>query len=412
LAFDDFRSLAEHLLGSCRADMFLSSPGFPGHDNYYIAIDPTDELQITEETDKDDISRFAFSDPRPVFGFLSYPFGVNLRGVASDKCAYVPTGMARKYKYYFNYNAGDKMLEILSDVDDIPAVLLRGLTVKGESREFVPAGANEIKQSLEREEYIERVKRTLKYIRDGYIYQLNLSLKYSARIPDFDARRFFLHLWRTFPAPFYAWFDCGRYQLFSTSPERFLKVEQGRVRSEPIKGTLAFRDYSPALMEKLTGSAKESAELSMIVDMVRNDIAQNCDYGSVRVEGHKSVFAVDNLLQMYTLVTGTLTRGKSCLDLLLDAFPGASVTGCPKKKAIEIIDEVEPHPRDIYCGTFFRIEDKAAMDASITIRTGYYDEGEDQLHFFAGSGIVADSIPEKEYAETVDKAEKFLRTLR
>ncbi len=413
LAFDEFRSLAEFLLRNRRADLFLSSPGFAGHDSHFIAVDPTDELEITENIGRAEISDFAFSDDRPVFGFLGYPYGIHRKGISSNNTARIPMGNARKYKYYFKYRASESVLEIYNVDDDssVLDILPQGLSTEPVTRHKEAQGRVEFEQWQSRNDYIDGVKRTLEYIRAGYIYQLNLTLEYVARIPAFDARSFFMGLWRTFPAPFYAWYDCGRYQLFSTSPERFLKVDRGKVRSEPIKGTVQFREYLPGLTAKLTDSPKESAELSMIVDMVRNDISQNCRYGSVLVKNHKSVFQVDNLLQMYTLVTGTLKEGKTCVDLLLDAFPGASVTGCPKKKAMEIIDELEPHSREIYCGVFFRVEDETTMDSSITIRSGYYDREDARLHFYAGSGIVADSIPENEYEETVSKAGKFIQTL-
>ncbi len=321
-------------------------------------------------------------------------------------------GLMRKYKYYIKYDAVSQNLETQSPVD--LAVVDPDIATFPQSTDckYVrPADFGPMTQSLNRHDYIDRVQKTLSYIRDGYIYQINLSIMYSAEAPGVDIARMFLDLWKKYPAPFYAWFNTGRYLVFSTSPERFLKVERGRVVSEPIKGTLSFERYSPKLTSRLTESEKESAELSMIVDMIRNDISQNCRYGSVRVRQHKSVFVVDNLLQMFSKVVGTLREDKTCIDLLLDAFPGGSVTGCPKRKALEIIDELEPHSRDIYCGTFFKIEDETTMDSSIAIRTGYYDSEARRLCFYAGSGIVADSVPEREYEETKAKAGKFLKIL-
>jgi para-aminobenzoate synthetase component 1 len=189
-------------------------------------------------------------------------------------------------------------------------------------------------------------------------------------------------------------------------------VNNREVLSQPIKGTLRFDRYDDSMRRRLTESPKESAELSMIVDMVRNDISLNCEYGSVRVSDHKSTFLVDNLIQMYSNVHGRLKSDRTCLGLLLDAFPGASVTGCPKKKSLELIEELEPHSRDVYCGSFFLVDQAGNMDSSIAIRTGYYDTESKDFRFFAGSGIVIGSHPEKEYLETVAKGEKFLRAFR
>ena len=136
-----------------------------------------------------------------------------------------------------------------------------------------------------------------------------------------------------------------------------------------------------------------------------------CEFGSVRVENHKSVFRVDNLLQMHSHVTGRLKPGSTVLDLLLDAFPPGSVTGCPKKRSCEIIDSLEPHSRDVYCGTLLAIYGRRDMDSSVAIRTGFLDTGAGFFHFYAGSGIVTDSSPSCEYAETLAKADKFLQLL-
>jgi para-aminobenzoate synthetase component 1 len=414
LPFAEFCGLVEYLVRSDRADLFLSGPGFPGEHMNYIGLDIDDELTITGEMSREEISRFVFSTEKPVLGFLNYPLGFAYHDLISSKSSLFPAGIIRKYKYYLIYDSQAQYLEILASdaIRSSPDELLRNFHQSGTDAVAPTTPIEErIRQSLSRDEYIRRVGETLGYIRDGYIYQLNLSIKYTVTAPDFDTAGLFLYLWKAYPAPFYVWFRLGRYQLLSTSPERFLRADGGQVRSEPIKGTLAFESLSPDLKRYLKESPKESAELSMIVDMIRNDISINCEYGSVGVRNHKSIFAVDNLLQMYSTVTGALREGKTCLDLLLDAFPGGSITGCPKRKAIEIIDRLEPHVRDSYCGSFFRIDDENTMDSSITIRTGYYDKKAGELSFFAGSGIVADSNPEGEYEETAAKAGKFLKAL-
>ncbi len=406
--------MVNHLVRSGRADLFLSGRGYPGEHMNYIGLDIFHELTLTMETGREEISRFVFSTPQPVLGFLNYPLGFGYHGLTSSKLSSFPLGVIRKYMYYLRYNEQSEWLEILGENDNCSAaeeILAIPSALKAAATTPKAGGQKNLRQSLSRDDYIGRVGETLDYIRDGYIYQLNLSIRYTIPVRDYDAAALFLDLWRTHPAPFYVWFRLGRYQVFSTSPERFLRVDEGRVRSEPIKGTLAFDKLTPDLKRYLRDSPKESAELSMIVDMVRNDISINCAYGSVEVRNHKSIFAVDNLLQMYSNVTGELKSGRTCLDLLLDAFPGGSITGCPKRKAIEIIDRLEPHARDSYCGSFFRIDNERTMDSSITIRTGYYDSIAGELNFFAGSGIVADSVPEREYEETTAKAGKFLRAL-
>ncbi|WP_243451431.1 chorismate-binding protein [Desulfovibrio psychrotolerans] len=321
-----------------------------------------------------------------------------------------------------------------------------------------PAWKGRIARSLDAAAYMRGVEEVLECIRNGDTYQLNLSIKFMADLhgTGFDPLRLFLHLWETSPAPFHAWLNTvggaqgqgGALRVLSTSPERFVRVRAGEVLAQPIKGTLAFGasagagearalrgnavpggaaagqsegsgewggswqgDYVPGMERLLTESPKESAELSMITDLIRNDISTRCEYGSVHVPRHKATFVVDSLIQMYSDVRGTLRQDATCLDLLLDAFPGGSVTGCPKRRTMRIIDRLEPHSRDLYCGSVFCVEDARTMDSSIAIRTGWYDEQAETLSFFAGSGIVADSDPEREYAETLAKAGKFLRVL-
>ena len=197
--------------------------------------------------------------------------------------------------------------------------------------------------SLDGPAYRAGVSETLERILSGTTYQLNLSTRFTWDCPDLDSLSLFRAMRAAHPAPFYAWMTSGPYRVLSTSPERFLRVEDGEVLSQPIKGTLRFDRYAPELEKELTGSPKESAELSMIVDLIRNDISTHCEYGSVTVDSHKSVFAVDSLLQMYANVRGTLRQAGDCLDLFFDAFPGGSVTGCPKHSSMTIIEELEPH---------------------------------------------------------------------
>ncbi|WP_457571726.1 chorismate-binding protein [Desulfovulcanus sp.] len=409
----NFISIAAHLARHYMADLFLSGPGYPGENTCLIGIAPGDSLLVSEETRQEDVTRFVFSNSSPTFGFLSYTYGLKLHSIATSKTTNFPLGHLKKYKVLLVYDLMSKKLDLYTygqDTKEVKKLILQPGQPSHDftSRWFTSETKGPLTRSLDRLEYIQGVKKVLDYIRGGYTYQLNLSIKFSIDFKKLDPLALFLHLWRKNPAPFYVWLYSGQRRIISTSPERFLQVKNGEVLSQPIKGTLAFQRFNPSLISQLTDSNKEDAELSMIVDLIRNDISYNCTYGSVRVNGHKSTFIVDNLIQMYSNVQGRLREDRTCVDLLLDAFPGGSITGCPKKKSMEIIEELEPHARDIYCGTFFIIWDKKNMDSSIAIRTSYYDTGTKKFHFFAGSGIVIDSDPEKEYQETLAKAEKFL----
>jgi para-aminobenzoate synthetase component 1 len=410
-----FLAIAESLARRFDADLFLADSGYLGEGVSFIGLEPCREMIVTDTTCKDEIAEFAFSDADPTFGFLSYSYGMKLRDTITEKRTEFPFGHLKKYMTVLEYDRTLGELVVHSGGDQPPVEIRRVISSAVATADFQMSSHSQsvLAQSLSREHYIDGVRKTLEYIREGYTYQLNLSIKFTIERQSLDPLSLFTHLYETYPAAFYAWCRSGQHQILSTSPERFLRVDGGRVLSQPIKGTLRFEQkvYDESLVRELTESPKESAELSMIVDLIRNDISLNCDYGSVRVDGHKSTFVVDNLVQMYSSVLGSLKSDRTCLDLLLDAFPGGSVTGCPKKKSMQIIDELEPHARDVYCGSFFVIKDRKHMDSSIAIRTGYYDTDTGAFHFFAGSGIVVDSDPEREYDETVAKAEKFLKVL-
>ena len=409
---DRFDAFAGQLAYEMEADLVLSSSGYPAETTSVIGVRPVAELMVTAETTPADIKAFCFTSPGLTMGFVSYTYGMILRGVTSDKPLDFPLGHLKKYAATSEFDphsgqvsitSGDHPLlkELAERLDATPGTLPE--TAAPDLPPSPPAA------SLNQTEYEAGVREILERILSGYTYQLNLSTKFTWNCPDLDPLALFLTLRKSHPAPFYAWLNSGPSRILSTSPERFLRVVDGHVLSQPIKGTLRFDKYTPELVRQLTDSPKEDAELSMIVDLIRNDIGANCKYGSIRVENHKSVFAVDSLLQMYADVHGKLRTGRDCLDLFFDAFPGGSVTGCPKQSSMTIIEELEPHSRGIYCGSVVVIRDEKNMDSSIAIRTAVYDTQTHRLDYWTGSGIVVDSKPASEYLETLAKAEKFLK---
>ncbi|NDV19940.1 anthranilate synthase component I family protein [Pseudodesulfovibrio sp. JC047] len=407
ISLDRFTRYAEHLARTMDGELLLSADGYPTRNRSIIGVQRTSELHVTAATTPADIKAFCFGSPGPAIGFLSYTYGMLLRGIPSEKPLDFPLGHLKKYAAIITYE--NEQLAITTDNQSLEKRLIAELD---QSRNcHTPAIPSDMfsamTASLGELEYEDGVRRTLEYIKSGHTYQLNLTTRLSWHCPNLDPLAMFITLYRSNPAPFYAWFTSGDQRILSTSPERFLTVREGHVLSQPIKGTLRFETLTPDLYAELTDSPKESAELSMIVDLVRNDISANCEYGSVHVENHKSIFAVDNLLQMYADVHGTLKADRDCLDLFLDAFPGGSITGCPKRSSMEIIERLEPHSRGIYCGSIFIIEDERTMESSIAIRTATYDIQTQQLNSYAGSGIVVDSDPVSEYHETMAKAEKF-----
>lgn len=255
--------------------------------------------------------------------------------------------------------------------------------------------------------YKRSVQKVIDYIRAGDIFQANLSQRFEAHLPNgFSAFEHYKTLRRTNPAPFAAYMNFGSMILSSASPERFLRARGQQVETRPIKGTRP-RLPDPAQDEKmraeLTASEKDRAENIMIVDLLRNDLSKVCGDDSVEASELCRLETFAGVHHLVSTVTGTLRADKTPLDLLEACFPGGSITGTPKVRAMEIIEELEPQRRGPYCGTMGYIGFDGAMDMNITIRTLVY-EGQ-KVSFNAGGGITADSDPAAEYRETMDKAE-------
>jgi para-aminobenzoate synthetase component 1 len=215
------------------------------------------------------------------------------------------------------------------------------------------------------------------------------------------------------PAPFAGYFDLGDFVIASASPERFVRVVGGEVETRPIKGTRprgATPEEDRQRAEELSRSAKDRAENVMIIDLLRNDLGRVCAYGSVRVEAVCRLESYRTVHHLVSEVRGRLRPRLGPIDLLRAAFPGGSVTGAPKVRAMEIITELERTARGPYCGSLGYVGFDGSMDTSILIRT--LTMGGGWLQFPVGGGIVADSTPEREYEETWDKAEGVMRALR
>jgi para-aminobenzoate synthetase component 1 len=261
------------------------------------------------------------------------------------------------------------------------------------------------------DDYADAFRRIKHYIREGDCYQVNLAQRFEAQVCG-SPWQGYRDLRRLNPAPFAAYLNTPACQVLSNSPERFLKVADGAVETRPIKGTRPRARHPQEdlwLAEALRHSIKDRAENLMIVDLLRNDLGKVCACGSVRVP---ALFAVESFATVHHLVstvTGKLSTGRDALDLLRACFPGGSITGAPKLRAMQIIEELEPHARAVYCGSIGYIGFDGAMDTSIAIRTLVHENG--RLSFSAGGGIVADSSLEAEYRETFDKAAAILRWL-
>ncbi|MCC6597710.1 MAG: aminodeoxychorismate synthase component I [Alphaproteobacteria bacterium] len=268
--------------------------------------------------------------------------------------------------------------------------------------------------NIEKDDYIARVKKVINYIEAGDIFQTNLSQRFEAPLPeDFDAYAHYLHLREINPAPFAAFMNCGNITISSASPERFLSLRNRMVETRPIKGT---RPRAPvpiddaANREALEASEKDRAENTMIVDLLRSDLSKVCLPSTVEVPALCRLESFASVHHLVSIIRGKLKNGKTALDLLRACFPGGSITGAPKIRAMEIIEELEPARRGSYCGAMGYIGFDGTMDTSILIRTLVYESGTVSLQ--TGGGIVADSSPEREYEETLHKAAAIFRSFR
>ena len=268
--------------------------------------------------------------------------------------------------------------------------------------------------SFSKEQYLSAVRRVQDYIRAGDIYQVNLSQRFRFDLQGmpWNPGSLYRTLRHISPAPFGGYMDCGRFHLLSNSPERFLRLMDGVVQTRPMKGTRPRGDneqQDQRLRQELLNSAKEIAELLMITDLQRNDLGRVCEYGSVKVKEMRTLEEYPYVFQTTSMIEGLLRQDKDCFDLLKACFPGGSVTGCPKIRAMEIIDELEPARRGMYTGCLGYINLAGNMDFNILIRTLVACRG--RLSFHVGGGVVADSSPADEYQETLIKAQAMRRCL-
>ena len=270
----------------------------------------------------------------------------------------------------------------------------------------------ELRSSFTRSGYLDAVQRVRDYIFAGDIFQANLSQRFEAPLRE-SPWSFYSRLRLRNPAPFAAFLETPDASVISASPERFLRVDRsGFVETRPIKGTRP-RGFGPehdaALGQALAESAKDRAENLMIVDLMRNDLSRVCAPHTVRVSELFSLERYATVHHLVSTVVGRLERGHDALHLLRAAFPGGSITGAPKLRAMEIIAELEPSQRGVYCGSVGYWSVTGELDTSIAIRTAVARDG--RVYFSAGGGIVADSDPEQEYRETIDKARALIDAL-
>jgi len=335
---------------------------------------------------------------------------------------------------YFGYDMKDmieKLPDIAKDDIDIPDCVIGfydevltydNLTgkiygrikkdLKRRSAEKAPSFTPPVLRSnFSKEDYLNAVNKAKEYIGRGDIYQVNLSQRFESNL-GIESYELYLRLRDFSPAPFSSYLNFKELSIISSSPERFLMKKGSYIETRPIKGTRA-RSVD-ALMDEfnkneLLKSYKDRAEHIMIVDLERNDLGRICEYGSVRPAEFMTLEKYSTVFHLVSTVSGRLKDNVDAVDCLLAAFPGGSITGAPKIRSMQIIEELEPVKRSIYTGAIGYISFNGNMDTSIVIRT-ILVKGK-KLYFQVGGGIVYDSDPEKEYVETLDKAKGMMQAI-
>ncbi len=269
----------------------------------------------------------------------------------------------------------------------------------------------DLKGNFTHKKYLEAVQACREYIMAGDIFEVNLSQRFDADLP-IQPYELYRRLRTINPAPFACYLGFEGVDIVSASPERFIQLTGDLVETRPIKGTRP-RGASPAedeaIAKELVNSYKDRAENVMIVDLERNDLGRVCRYGSIKVRELLVLEKYATVFQLVSTVEGRLQEGKNCIDLLKGTFPGGSITGAPKVRSMEIIDELEPTRRSVYTGNIGYIGFNGDLDLNIAIRTLIVKN--ERAYFQVGGAVTYDSDPEAEYIETLDKAKALLLAL-
>lgn len=299
--------------------------------------------------------------------------------------------------------ATGRLLDIRQEMEDLSPLM------KKEKREYRSAPV--MKSNMTKEEFCQNVEKAKEYIKNGDIFQVVPSQRFEVEtnIKPFNVYR---ALRRINPSPYMYYLNFGGYQIVGASPEMLVRVENGVVQTGPIAGTRPRGktvEEDIALEKELLADEKEIAEHTMLVDLGRNDIGRVSEFGSVRVTRFKYVERFSHVMHIISDVEGKLRADKTCFDALAAALPAGTLSGAPKIRAMEIIDELEKSRRGTYGGAIGYISFNGNFDSCITIRTGVFKDG--RAYIQAGGGVVYDSVPEKEYQESVNKASAVLKAI-
>ncbi|MDC1211344.1 aminodeoxychorismate synthase component I [Porticoccaceae bacterium] len=352
-----------------------------------------------------------------LIGYFSYDLGRRIIDIPSSAEQITDLGDMRIGRFLWalivDHQKQHSELVFHSHCPESLKTLIRGRLSKPEVIDT--AGTFKLDQpfsaTLSESQYKQSIREIKRFIESGDCYQTNFTQHFSATFSG-DLWPAYLALRKAVGSPYSAFWQWRDQALLCVSPERFIKLVDRQAETKPIKGTIK-RGSNPQedqqRIETLTSSTKDRAENLMIVDLLRNDLSRNCEPGSIRVPKLFELESFANVHHLVSTVTGVLAEDSTPLDMLRDSFPGGSITGAPKKRAMEIIEQLEPVRRSVYCGSIGYISANRNMDSNIAIRTLIADG--DKLHCWGGGGIVADSEESQEYQESIDKIKALLEAL-
>jgi para-aminobenzoate synthetase len=371
----------------------------------YLSYDLKDELERLPQKATNDshipLWRFAWYD-----GILVYDHETSHYHILS--CGMTESGECQSEVAQFRLNRLENLLkDFMAAYQNIDYLnMLTAPLNSGEGR------GQELTYTLSKDKYLLDCQKVIDYIYAGDIYQANFTQRF--QIPcSKDPIDLYQVLHEQNPAPFAAFLRYDDFQILSTSPERFIRIDrEGKIVTNPIKGTRPrgkTQSEDEALAQELSKSIKDRAELTMIIDLERNDLGRICEYNSVQVTDLIRLEKYPTVWHLVSTIEGTLKPNLKASEILKAIFPGGSITGAPKIRAMEIIEELEPYKRGIYTGSIGYIGFDKAWDLNIVIRTILLKDG--QAYFNGGGGIVADSIPEDEYQESLQKVKALIQVL-
>jgi para-aminobenzoate synthetase component 1 len=349
-------------------------------------------------------------------GFFSYDLGNGLEDIASTNpvvgdLPQLKLGLYQWSLVVDHVTQKTKLCFLQSCTDEFIAQIQSALNKDIIDSELDFQLSAPFQQSISPQQYQASLTKIDDYIHAGDCYQVNFAQHFSATYVG-DEWQAYKMLRRAVPSPYSAYYKLDQQALLCISPERFLSVTDGCVEAKPIKGTIARNDnhlVDELNRKTLFNSSKDRAENLMIVDLLRNDLGKACEPGSIQVEKLFDIESFANVHHLVSTIKGKLANDQSNLDLLKACFPGGSITGAPKRRAMQIINELETVQRSIYCGSIGYISRCGHMDSNIAIRTILAEAG--TLHCWGGGGIVADSIADSEYQESLTKVQKLLDKL-